>query len=212
MQLKDRYCVICGCYLDQSLNRVGGEWLRNVMVITDEENVIMNGSIILGRSNAEYRVDLFDDFYWLDPKNYKIGSGGCALGMHEDCYKCIEKYLKHKIRFADLIPIVDMDTGIAPSRYYPVANKYQGPSWEMADALWDWDDDYLYSSPIGRSKSSVENRKRIIKVWEKPVNRMKKRELPNHPSGVAEMYKSGTVRLGNDGNKWKVYGGKWKKM
>lgn len=171
MSLKDQYCVICGCYLDQSLNRVDGEWLRKVMVITDKETVVSDGSIILDRG-GQYVVG--DTVYYLTPRDATNVAGRC-LGMHVDCYRCVEKYLKYKVRFRDLISIVDPDTGIAPSSYYPVASKYQGPSWEMGDADWNWDDDYLLSNPMKANKSSIENRKRIIKAWEKAVRRMKKR-------------------------------------
>lgn len=198
--MEDQFCPICGYKLEPELKMMRYEWMRIVILITDEEKNIRHGTIC-GRQYVTEK-----DTYELVPSRYKSAKK-CGIAMHYNCNLVIEDRFDHNLRFRDLVRLVDPDSGVLPSKFYTVAGKGHGKTWK-SDAIGK-EERYIYANPSGKEPSSVLNRTRILDAWRPITTKINFYDTWDEPSGPAKLYSNGSVRRGGDGKSWEVRGGVW---
>jgi hypothetical protein len=217
----DVFCPLCGCTLNgmlfdtlDELTKSNGiysknfhkipEWLFKVSVLLPNKSA--KHGFQETACNIEFTSADGKYTYDLDPLNMTDDEIGIAV--HTDCWKFVYKKFKHKLVFEDF----DTKKTIKLKHYlfknlsYKPANKYWDQDFDIEKLENNKKDWYIMYSPLGKTKESVENAKRIKKNIKKLLKKSKKqkkvkklKDRPS-PSESATSFNVGTKKKGNDGN------------
>jgi hypothetical protein len=230
----DVFCPLCGCTLngmlfdtlDKLIKSNGiypknfykiSKWLFKVSVLLPNkstkhgfEETACNTSFT--SADGKYTYDL-------DPLNMIDGEIG--IPIHTDCWKFVYKKFKHKLIFEDfdVRKFIKLKYYLLENLNYKPANKYWDQDFDIEKLENNKKDWYIVHSPLGKTKESIENAKRIKNNITKLLKKKKKSKKKNRPSPSesATLFKVGTKKRGNDGHIYIIVEDKnkvrrWKKV
>lgn len=221
----DVFCILCGntchdmlgcddneeyCNIKKKINSKL-RWLNKCTFLTLNDQVIHG--CIETHCNVSFQKE--DKIYEHITKfstgsfNDIIGNGVNNMGIfvHDDCWKYVKKEFGIELKYSSF-PI---DTTRIKS-YEKLLNINYGKIeayWSqdfMFDLAYKKGHIYLCESPLKNEKSA----KAINKVMS--ILKIKDKGSRVSPSTSATFYSSGTIKVGLDGNFWKISKGKWVKV
>lgn len=207
----DDYCLICGCPLDDE----NFKWTKRMMGITMTNKIVRlrecgDGTCYTQNDRMFLTLNMGSAIH---DKNDDLNEVGFVC--HSICYKLLYDNLKIKLLATDFF---NNNKYNFTSLFFKLLGligkqmgKYQPQYFDEIEII-PAKDKYLFENP----ETNVNNRKRIISIWKilkpkiidsakyanTPSKNISSREKRPSPSESATLFKVGTIKTGNDGNKW----------
>lgn len=186
MGIWDEYCLICGgplwnnfikgkdmydehTGLSHSIIKKDYNWLNDLYLILSS-GLIISTTVDNHYESGEFKIK--GKKYVITPLNYHNSNAGDDYGIvcHRDCYKLLSDKLNYELRFNNICRLLDTGNSLIKNKSgYGVMVKYQSQFFNYYDA--HTQNAWLLESPLKNKK----NMERILKMWGKIVNRIKKK-------------------------------------
>ena len=201
------------------------KWLGNIFIITSTEqkfkfnNFLDTGSSFFhtvstdkkktGRNSINFNVQKLE--WHEDSLPFNVSDYHYGVVCHQNCYKLLHKFLKYKLKFANVCRLMeDWATVLKPISKYGAMKKYIGQVFEWGKA--HNENSWLLKNPL----KNVKNRTRILKIWKPLIKRFNKKPPRPSPCESAIPSKYGIwpqideIWIGYDKKLWIVKGTKKK--
>jgi len=218
MGIFDSYCTLCGAPLNGTITTEdlpedkykklpNIKWLENFYILFDDNNV--SNSAKDNSDNMSNVVPLKysgDNGLMLSYKYNKktFENEFVGLCIHCDCYSFIKTKIGIKLKFShfpfNICKKNNLKLFIINSAFYNPINKYQNQFFNY-EKLIDDKNEYLITSPL----KNIKKQHQILRIF----NRYKIKVGRNSPLSSATWYKSGDVKIGEDGNFYYISKRKW---
>ena len=231
MGIFDVFCCICGvsyCYREfdeqscdgmttQEIKQLNAKlkWLNKITIMTADNKIYDNCKNL--HSDDEFRCGTkkckTEPIY--DYSRYNIfDNDNHGVLIHTDCWKFIKQNYDVKLKYGDL-PLINHNITHKKFKTDFYANiynfkidtknitKYQEQEFNYISLLIDGKIDFA-ESPL---KNTI-NANRIKKVF----NQLKIKNNRPSPSISATFYPNNIIKIGNDGNFWKINNDRWNKI
>lgn len=216
----DIFCFICGntCHgpLDDNIEddeddsitpecTIKFKWLSNCIFLTQNNQIAHQCEETSCNIEFSNRKGVFMQMGY-DKQNYiDIIDVPNGVFLHSDCWNFIKKEFGIELKFGNLpITKINSDRKIFDNVNYKPIEQYWGQNFNFKNVCKYKRLHYLCESPLKNSKSAS----RVKKIF----NQLKIRTNRKSPACSASFYKTGSIKIGEDGNFWKIIGGKWMKM
>ena len=215
------YCTLCSGPMNETIRFMPQKWLRHITLLLPGEKP--------KHGFKEYTCTV--DFKKGSEKHTFLCPGapnktrGTDIGfaVHTDCWKFAKKVIDYELVYEDLVQAAKKckteyilnNINYGPIKKYAIGQHFNEKYSEEDDRnlIQHKNEWYLLYSPLGQSKQSQQNAKRIKKIikdiFKKIKNKRKgssKKSQSNKdrkgPSDSATLYKVGDTLKGNDGQMW----------
>jgi hypothetical protein len=210
----DLYCPICGnTYYVNFINLLENDpravalnkqtaWINKCAMLLADNTVVYN--VYESDCNINF---VKDNLFFLGDK--KVSPfvfdeyTNHGIFVHMDCLAFVKKYYGVNLKYGDLPINHDLQRIPLPFKYGEIS-KYWSQHLDYIKMI-DDGNIYMALSPL----KNPENATRIKKI----ISQFKlKKEKRTGPSISATFFKSGDIKIGNNGNMWEISGGKWKEI
>jgi len=225
MGIWDVYCVICGgptrndfkkgTYLSSPKGEMTVQktitkynWLDKLVLISSTEEVINTTSGDYNDS-GEFELDIN---YVVAPLNWPSGDDFDdtdtdereAVLCHKACYNYLKAKLGYTLKFSDICRLLSTSDNFFKNKSgYGLNKKYFSQFYDYYGAYNE--NSWLLEEPT----KNKENGDRILDMWKPLAKKFKSKGPRPSPCRSATEFKSGTVKVGYDGNLWTVSKNKW---
>lgn len=159
----DEYCVICGCgiiitpieeKIESKITKLikTQNWLNKVTVI-DKLGNVYHGGIYDGYGSVIIRKQKKCINQLSDAKNFSIA-------CHDDCYQLLQNEFKYNLKMSDIKRKLSPSLNLLKIKYNLNKKSYS--------QFWLWT--YLSECDIQSPLKSLDNKKRILKIWKPLIN------------------------------------------
>jgi hypothetical protein len=219
----DVFCILCGNTCHSMLGSDDEEyikiekkinsklkWLNRCTFLTLNDKVIH--SCIETECNVSFRKN---NKQYEHITKFSSGSLSDIIGasenmgvfVHDDCWKFVKQTTGVELKYSSF-PIdrknIKYHDKILNINYGKIEQFWSQDF--MFDLAYKKGLDYLCESPL-KNKQSATAIKKVLSIL-----KIKKKDGRLSPSTSATFYKTGTIKIGIDGNFWKKYEGKWIKI
>ena len=188
------------------------KWLRKITILSADNKIhnacrnVSCGNEFTCKSNIIFAEPIYNKLNILEDGNH-------GVLIHTDCWNFIKQNYNIKLKYCDLPLLYSLIKNNKQKNITTIYNtkidmkditKYYGQMFDFYKLFLDGKMDYA-ESPLKNNVNATRIKKVISQL------KLKNQERPS-PSISATFYPVNTIRIGNDGNFWKVNNGKWQKI
>jgi hypothetical protein len=212
----DIFCSICGAPLNSN-NEGCYKWLIDCIFLCMDGRVLKNMHEIacnISFREQNKKPDIKNEYLFYTGNSFDpFAKRNTGIAVHTDCWNYVKNKKKIELKFNNF-PIKKDPHYSSPinidKKYYGGIDKYYHQDFDY-EGLYADNLHYMLISPLSKAQipDRDKNRKRIDRIISK-LELDKRYERPSPPTS-ASLYLENISLIGNDGNIWTVYNGKWKK-